>query len=194
LTYRAENLSLREAAALICELTGMENAQAEAEIAAAGRDGAFVARAEEAVESDGFLHYPLPTFGGFSFVPARFWGFTIGWRTSGLSRGHEWATAVTVRRADILKVWGPAANEPAAKGGADAGRRKRGPRPALANRIEQRMLDDLKSGHVSRDDLAGWTEEALKAEYGASRDTCRKARKAALSKFVGVSATANSDQ
>jgi len=35
---------------------------------------------------------------------------------------------------------------------------------------------------------------ALKAEYGASRDTCRKARRAALSKFVGVSVPAHADR
>jgi hypothetical protein len=193
LTYRAKNLSLRQAAALICELTGMDNAQAEAEIAAAGRDGAFQAHADKAAEYDGTLQWPLPTWGGYVYVPARFWGFTIGWQSNELVRWREWAEGVTIPRAAILRIWGPAA-APAAKGGAAAAPGRRGPRPALAQRIEQRMLDDLKSGHVGREELAGWTEEALKAEYGASRDTCRKARKAALSKFVGVSATANSDQ
>jgi hypothetical protein len=193
LIYQTKNLSLRQAVELICELTGIPAAQAEAEIAAAGRDGAFQARAGKAVEHDGFLQWPLPTIVDTAYVPARFWGFAIHWQANDLVRGHEWAEGVTIPRAAIERIWGPAA-APAAKGGAAVAPAKRGPRPALAARIEQRMLDDLKSGHVGREELAGWTEEALKAEYGASRDTCRKARKAALSKFVGVSATANADQ
>lgn len=188
MAYRAENLSLRQAAALVCELTGMTAAEAEAEIALAGRDGAFTARAEAAVESDGFLNYPLPSIGGFALVPARFWGFAIDWPAGGLARDREWAAGVTLRRADIERIWGPAEAAPA------AAPRKRGPRPALAQGVERRMLDDLQSGHVTREELAGWTEEALKAQYGASRDTCRKARKAALSKFVGISSPANADQ
>lgn len=189
MAYRPENLTLRQAVELVRELAGMTTAEAEADIAAAGRDGALTARAEAAVEHDGFLSWPLPIIGGLAYVPARFWGFAVDWPAGGLARDREWATGVTIGRADILKVWGPAA-----KDDAKVAPTKRGPRPALAQSIERRMLDDLQSGRVSRDDFVGWTEEALKAQYGASRDTCRKARHAALSKFVGVSVPANSGQ
>ncbi len=191
MAYQPNNLSLRQAVALVCELTGMTTAEAEADIAAAGRDGAFQARAHEAAEIHDGLQWPLPIIDGVSYVPARFWGFTIRWQANELVRGREGATGVTIRRAAIERIWRPAAKE---KEKADTAPRKRGPRPALGQRIERRMLEDLATGKVTREALADRTEEALKAEYGASRDTCRKARRAALSKFVGVSVPAHADR
>ncbi len=143
MAYQPNNLSLRQAVALVCELTGMTTAEAEADIAAAGRDGAFQARAHEAAEIHDGLQWPLPIIDGVSYVPARFWGFTIRWQANELVRGREGATGVTIRRAAIERIWRPAAKE---KEKADTAPRKRGPRPALGQRIERRMLEDLATG------------------------------------------------
>ncbi|MBE0533975.1 MAG: hypothetical protein IH626_24390, partial [Rhodospirillales bacterium] len=104
--YQTKNLSLRQAVELICELTGMEIAQAGAEIVAAGRDGAFTAHADKAVEIHDDLQWPLPTWGGYVYVPARFWGFTIRWQANELVRWREWAEGVTIPRAAIERIWG----------------------------------------------------------------------------------------
>jgi hypothetical protein len=48
------------------------------------------------------------------------------------------------------------------------------------------MLSDLRSGQLAKEALDTMYEEAMKARYDASRDTCRKARRAALSEFVAV--------
>jgi hypothetical protein len=56
--------------------------------------------------------------------------------------------------------------------------RKRGPRRVVAPRVEAKMRADLRAGY----NLAGATEEELRAKYVASRDTCRRARTEVLSK------------
>ena len=60
--------------------------------------------------------------------------------------------------------------------------RRRGQRPDR-NRVKEAMLADLRAGNFTAADFEEMTEEAMKAQYGASRDTCRKARNEALSKF-----------
>jgi hypothetical protein len=55
--------------------------------------------------------------------------------------------------------------------------RPRGPRPDTRNRIIKQMRLDVAAGY----NLAGATEEELSTKYGASRDTCRIARRTALS-------------
>lgn len=61
--------------------------------------------------------------------------------------------------------------------------RRRGQRPDLRNRVKEAMLADLRAGKFTAADFKEMTEEAMKAQYEASRDTCRKARDEALPKF-----------
>jgi Bacterial regulatory proteins, gntR family len=63
----------------------------------------------------------------------------------------------------------------------DFPRRKRGRIAKVTPEIEQKMKDDLDSKRFTPESLAAMTEEALRAEYGGSRDTCRKARERVLS-------------
>lgn len=74
----------------------------------------------------------------------------------------------------------------------NTGSRKRGPKPKKTTLIANQMLAQLRIGAVAKESLQSTTEEALAAEYNASRDTCRKARKQALSLFVGVTNDLNS--
>jgi hypothetical protein len=61
--------------------------------------------------------------------------------------------------------------------------RRRGPPPALRNEIAGRMLKELNDGARAASALEADTEEALRAQYGGSRETVRLARDAALSEF-----------
>jgi hypothetical protein len=47
-----------------------------------------------------------------------------------------------------------------------------GARPVQRERVVSAMREKIRDGA----DLSKWTEESMKAEFGASRDTCRKAR------------------
>ena len=53
----------------------------------------------------------------------------------------------------------------------------------VMDRVKKAMLADLYSEKFTALQLKEMTEEAMKAEYGASRDTCRKACVAALSEM-----------
>jgi hypothetical protein len=57
---------------------------------------------------------------------------------------------------------------------------KRGKRPAQLDRVKEKMRAAIAHG----EDIAGMKEEEMKARFDASRDTCRKARKAVLSEIV----------
>jgi hypothetical protein len=57
--------------------------------------------------------------------------------------------------------------------------RRRGPKPYRRSCVKNDMLAHLDAGR----DLSAMSEKQMEAEYGASRDTCRKARKEALSEF-----------
>jgi hypothetical protein len=67
----------------------------------------------------------------------------------------------------------------------DAGRPRR--RRGAPLKQMPRVLDEMQSFLASKgaDSLRDLTEESMKAEFGASRDTCRKAREKLLSKNVG---------
>ena len=64
---------------------------------------------------------------------------------------------------------------------------KRGKKPLNFNEARRRMIEDLTSGKFTAQQLSEMTEEALRAQYGYSRDTVRKARVSALSEIVGNS-------
>ena len=59
--------------------------------------------------------------------------------------------------------------------------RKRGRKPKKLKAVIESMKSDLESGKTTLAALDEMKEEALAAEYGASRDTVRKARKSVLS-------------
>jgi hypothetical protein len=60
-----------------------------------------------------------------------------------------------------------------AKGRAKPPPRKPGPQPKLLLAVKERMRAYVANGR----NLAALTEEAMSAEFAASRDTCRRARK-----------------
>jgi hypothetical protein len=74
--------------------------------------------------------------------------------------------------------------------------RKRGPKAETGCRVRDQMRNDVHTRKLTSQQLAQMTEEALKAHYHASRDTCRKARREVLSQseFVDNSPNRNSDK
>jgi hypothetical protein len=54
--------------------------------------------------------------------------------------------------------------------------RKRGRQAKATPRVMDSMRQDLRESKFTIQELADMTEEALRAQYQASRDTCRKAR------------------
>jgi hypothetical protein len=60
---------------------------------------------------------------------------------------------------------------------------KRGRSPMVAWRVEQAMEGDIKEGRHTPESLAKMREKQMEARYGASRDSCRKARKKVLSEI-----------
>jgi hypothetical protein len=60
---------------------------------------------------------------------------------------------------------------------------KRGRSPMVAWRVEQAMEGDIKEGRHTPESLAKMREKQMEATYGASRDSCRKARKKVLSEI-----------
>ena len=65
---------------------------------------------------------------------------------------------------------------------------KRGPDPVKTTAVAQKMLTELLDETLSYIGLASMKQVGGAATYGVSRDIFCKARKAALSEFVGVSA------
>jgi Bacterial regulatory proteins, gntR family len=63
-------------------------------------------------------------------------------------------------------------------------RRPRGAKPKKLEQVKQAMRNDIQQGRRTRAELSSMREKELAAEYGVSRDTARKARKAVLSEFV----------
>lgn len=61
--------------------------------------------------------------------------------------------------------------------------RNPGPKKGVRNAVKEKMMTSLRSGELTPDALSAMKEEAMRATYGASRDTCRKARDEALSEF-----------
>ena len=70
-----------------------------------------------------------------------------------------------------------------------AAKRKRGRHPTKLEAIKDAMRSKIKEGTITRGRLNEMLEKELKAEFGASRSTCREARNAILSEsgFVGNS-------
>jgi hypothetical protein len=62
-------------------------------------------------------------------------------------------------------------------------RRSRGPKPKKLEQVKEAMRNDIRQGRRTVAELSNMREKDLTAEYGVSRDTARKARKA-VSEFV----------
>jgi hypothetical protein len=61
--------------------------------------------------------------------------------------------------------------------------RKSGPKQTVRPRIEEAMRLDINEGRRTPKSLEAMLEKEMEAQYGASRDTCRKARRKVLSEF-----------
>lgn len=59
-------------------------------------------------------------------------------------------------------------------------KRARGPKRAMRTAIRDHMVENVRQGKTSLDTLKTDTEETLRATYGGSRDTVRKARNEAI--------------
>jgi hypothetical protein len=67
----------------------------------------------------------------------------------------------------------------ASKNPEEAGsKRPRGPKPKKFEQVKKAMRDDILSGRRTKEDLMEMQEKELEAQYGVSRDTARRARKA----------------
>ena len=62
--------------------------------------------------------------------------------------------------------------------------RKRGPAPVTLQRVKTGMYDEVRSGKINIEQLMSLTEEALAVQYGVSRDTIRRAKKAISTEIV----------
>jgi hypothetical protein len=62
--------------------------------------------------------------------------------------------------------------------------RKPGRKQTVGPRIAEAMRLDIAEGRLTPDSLAAMLEKKMVEQYGASRDTCRKARKSVLSEFI----------
>lgn len=65
--------------------------------------------------------------------------------------------------------------------------RRRGKKPTVFEGVKMAMQADLTGGALTAEDLSGMLEKALEDRYGASRDTCRRARNAVLAARAGSS-------
>lgn len=101
---------------------------------------------------------------------------------------YEFAHGVHVSREDVEDLW--PRNSPAPPSNENerlkptkvinlSPDRPRGPAPSKRESIKAAMRS------MSRADLTAMKEEAMAADFGASRDTCRKARMEVLSEIVG---------
>ena len=102
-------------------------------------------------------------------------------------RAHNTAgvvyTRILVSRPDVQKRWPKQKERTADVLSSPA---KRGPKQRVIQRVKEKMVN-----RNDMDDLKSMTEEAMAATFGASRDTCRRARREVLSLFVEKS---NSDK
>ncbi|MFB6449052.1 hypothetical protein [Bradyrhizobium tunisiense] len=80
-------------------------------------------------------------------------------------------TGLRVNRADVLALW------PANQAQQASGKRSTGPKPVKREAVEIKMI----AYNNAHGDLKSMGEEEMKARFGASRDTCRKARLNVLS-------------
>jgi hypothetical protein len=62
--------------------------------------------------------------------------------------------------------------------------RTRGPKQSKREGVKNAMLTDLCTGRLTKAELERMLEKVMEKKYGASRDTCRKARDDALSEFT----------
>jgi hypothetical protein len=62
--------------------------------------------------------------------------------------------------------------------------RKPGRKKRVGVQIEEAMRRDIAEGRHTPESLDAMLEKQMVAQYGASRDTCRKARTNVLSEFI----------
>lgn len=65
-------------------------------------------------------------------------------------------------------------------------RRRPGPRPAVTTRVAEAMRAAVSTGNITVAELRDMKQEAMKAQFGASAQTCRIARAAVLAEFDSV--------
>jgi hypothetical protein len=87
------------------------------------------------------------------------------------SRAPRWGTILLT-----ALVWGHGEEKTVA--------RRKPRKQTVGRQIEEAMRLDLKERRETPNSLGAMLEKQMVAQYGASRDTCRKARRTVLSEFI----------
>jgi hypothetical protein len=97
------------------------------------------------------------------------------------------ASAEEIKVAQPSTTFAPAAPSGASGNGGKArrGQKAGGRKAAVRNRVKEEMRRDIVEGRYSLETLDNELEKILAWNYGASRSTCRKARKELLTEMPG---------
>ena len=193
-------MTLLDTVAHIATSDGCDTASAQTQLIKALADGKLRPLKWEPADGD---KAPLPSLGSSMLVPddsppqGRAWsGAVVDWATGRVRDDFgeyhpEKARVLLLLRQKVARLW-PLA--PARSGRGAPPTSRRGPRPTVGPRVEQAMRDGLRSGSYSADQLRGHTEEAMASLFGASRDTCRRARRRVLATIFDAAGVGMADK
>ena len=137
--------------------------------AALNRDSTMSSQREQAVEWLEDRDLLFETADGDEVVPVA--AFRAALNRAGIGKGGDHAS--------------PGASHAAAPPSSPRQGRGRGRRPEKLEAVKNVMLSELRSHSLTREALVKMAQKRMETRYGASRETCVKARAAALSEFVG---------
>jgi hypothetical protein len=193
--YQPDWLSLQE----VADLVAPDDPSARRDICSALADRKLEVRAlvEECVSFG--VHDPIS--GGYwvghrsIFVPRKLIPYDINWKIS--CPRWQWSVVADVsadpwhpraiarlelRRTDVEKVFGVTSSCAKAPKMKPGDRTKPGPKPEAFARTRDKMLAALNGG-LSVKKLSEMRQKVLAADFGASRETAVKARKAAIDSY-----------
>lgn len=197
-------MTLLDAVAHIAAFDGCDRTTAQTQLIKALADGKLRPLKWEPAEGD---KSPLPSLGSSMLVPddsppqGRAWSdAVIDWATGRVrddfGEYHPGQARVPLLlRQKVARLWPPASvpstRDPRKPAPLTS---RRGPRPTVRHRVEQAMRDALRSGSYSADQLRSEKEVAMAALFGASRETCRKARWQVLAEISNAGDVGTTDK
>ena len=95
--------------------------------------------------------------------------------------GEWFYPAIALSNVQRIQARGP--DNTASNADREQAKVKPGPKPALSDSIMDKMLNDLRLGLTTPEELKSFKLEALSARYGGANNTANKARKQALARF-----------